>query len=253
MPSKSFIIKPFKVSVILGSIAAFLVVFSTSLWYFPTRFKWDIGNLFSLFFVDREKNFPTMYSALLLVLCAVILFVIASIKHKQPGSYYPHWLGLAYGFLLMACDEFVMLHELFIKPMTEVLGKHRNDLLHFSWVVVGIAVVVLVGLIYLRFLIKLPRRTMWLFIIAGVIYISGAVGMEMAGGIVVKVFGEMTREYIIASALEESLEFAGTVLFIYGLLDYLNHQVSGIQLNFKTGTEQAISQDVSFAKEESKL
>jgi len=37
------------------------------------------------------------------------------------------------------------------------------------------------GLVYLRFLVDLPPKTRHLFLIAGLVYISGVLGMEMVG------------------------------------------------------------------------
>jgi hypothetical protein len=232
MQSKTYEIKPFKVSFILAATAASLVFISTAIWYFPTRYKWDVGKFFDLFFVDREKNIPTMFSALILLLCAILIFVIASIRKGKPNSFYPHWIGLGIGFMVMSIDEFVMLHEMLIKPMDTLLGRHRSAFLQLGWVVPGIILVVVLALVYVWFLAKLPRRTLWIFIIAGALYLTGAIALEMVGGYIIKTFGEMTREYVIECTFEESCELFGTVLFIYGLLDYLKLQVQSIHLQF---------------------
>lgn len=236
MPSIHIKVQPFKFCFILLCIAGSLVGISTALWYFPTRFKWKIDILFELFYIDREKNIPTLYSVLLLSLCAILIFIIAFHRRGKPSSYFPHWLGLAFGFSLMACDEFMMLHELFVRPMNKVLGEDRSAFLNFSWVVPGIIVVTLLAVVYIRFLMKLPSRTRWLFIVAAILYLGGVIGMEILGGYIQKVYGDLQREYIIACHLEESLEYSGTVLFIYSLLDFIKQQAESIRFSFSSGS-----------------
>lgn len=250
MPTKIYQLKPLKTSAILAGIAVFFVIISTSIWYFPTRFKWNVGKWFDLFFIDREKNFPTYYQVLLLLCCSVLLFFIASLRKNHPQAYYPHWIGLAIGFLFMSCDEFIMLHEMLIKPSDQLLGRHRSDFLYFGWVVLGIILVLILLVVYAKFLVHLPRRTMWLCIASGVVYLGGAIGMEMVGGYVVKVFGEMTKQYVIAATIEESLEMAGMILFIYTLLDYIQRQFDSIQIRFKPENAVGIELPASEQKEE---
>ncbi len=232
MEQKSFQIKPLKIGIILISIAAFFSIFSTILWYFPTRFQWNIGPWFELFFVDREKNFPTAFSVLLLFTCFLLLVLIGAIKKGLKNSYLPHWITLAIGFLLMACDEFIMLHEKLIKPMNLLLGNKRSDLFYFGWVLPGAILVVILAIIFIKFLIHLPPRTRWLFIIGAVLYLTGAIVLEMLGGYIVKTFGPMTKQYVIAATIEESCEMSGTIVFIYALLDYISRQVNTIVLSF---------------------
>jgi hypothetical protein len=232
MEPKEIKIKPFKISAILAGIAVFIAILSTAIWYFPTRFQWDTGDLFNLFFIDREKNFPTMFQVTVLLFDTVLLFTIAYLRKKEVKSYFPHWMGLAFGFLFMSCDEFISLHEMLVKPFNHILGRHRSDMFYFSWVLPGIIVVVVLAIIYIKFLLNLPRKTMLVCLLAGLLYVGGAVGMEMVGGWVVETFGEMTKQYIIAATIEECLEMAGQILFVYGLLDYLAHQIGNIQLKF---------------------
>lgn len=235
MPNRNFQIKPVKFCLILLAIALVLDFISMSLWYFPTRFKFEVGAVYDLFFVDREQNFPTMYSALLLVLGAILIFVVAFIRRGQPKSFFPHWFGLGIGFSIMACDEYIMFHEKLSQPTDMILGDHHISMFWYSWVIPGMILVVILGLIYIRFIGHLPRRTRWLFLTAGFLYLFGVIILEMVGGYVIDVFGEFGKQYIITTTLEESFEFLGTIVFIYGLLDYLKQMVGSISFSFRNG------------------
>jgi hypothetical protein len=229
-------IKPFKFSIILACMAVFFDMFSMAIWYFPTRYKWDVGKLFDLFFVDQEQNFPTLFSVLLLGLCAVLFFIIAATVKGKPNSFYPHWFGLGIGFTVMACDEFVSMHEKLMKPTNQILGANRSAFLNFSWVVPGMILVAILALVYAWFLYKLPRKTMWMFLLAGALYLGGAIGMELVAGYIFKTYGSMSREFVIECSIEEGLEYTGTILLIYTLLDYLKQRLNSIRIEFAAET-----------------
>jgi hypothetical protein len=167
----------------------------------------------------------------MLVACAALLAVIA--RHSavvDGGATYWKWLAIL--FLFLAVDEDASLHELLIEPLRERLPMAGP--LYFAWVVpYGLAVLV-VGLVYLRFVRSLPVRTRRLFVAAGSIYLAGALGFEFAGG------WYLSREeasedflYSLLVAVEELLEMSGIVLFIYALLDHLRQRLGGAALRIR--------------------
>ena len=70
-----------------------------------------------------------------------------------------------------------------------------------------------------------------LFLIAGITYISGVLGMEMVGGAYVSQYGK-TLTYGIIGSFEELLEMSGILVMIYALLDYLSVHIKGVQFIF---------------------
>ena len=60
-------------------------------------------------------------------------------------------------------------------------------------------------LLYLRFLMQLPKRTMIMFIVPGAIYVIGAIGFEMLGGQERELYGH-TFLYYVLSTFEELFE-----------------------------------------------
>jgi hypothetical protein len=91
---------------------------------------------------------------------------------------------------------------------------------------------VLLGLVYLKFLFRLPKKTMVNFIVAGVVYVGGALGVELIGGRYREMQG-INFTYKMIATVEESLEMLGVVMFIRALLLYLSESYKEVQLRFK--------------------
>src|SRR5690606_9323065 len=83
-------------------------------------------------------------------------------------------------FLYLSVDEGAALHDRVQLPLREALGA--TGIWYHTWVVLGVAVVAILGASYIRFLAALPVRTRWGFLVAGALYVGGALGMEMVSG-----------------------------------------------------------------------
>lgn len=235
MTEHSWTIKPKRVLLILMGIAIFLNVMSLIVWYVPRRFQIDIGRMFELFFVDNENNVPTFFAVLLFIMCGLLLIYIGLITRFKNERFSKLWTILAIGFFYLACDDFMVLHEKLTKP-TNVLFRYlkiSNDI-QFSWVIPVVAILILVGIFFIPFFIHLPHRTKILFIVAGAIFLTGAIGMETLGGSIRSVFGPYSREYMIETSFEEFLEMAGPIVFLYSLLDYLSRKAAILKISIQS-------------------
>lgn len=175
-----------------------------------------------LAWVDGEGNIPAWYSASLLIFCSLLLAAITAAEKSHGGRYIAHWLFLSLIFVFLSLDESAQLHELSIAPLRELFGA--TGFLHYTWIVpAGICVALLV-IAYLGFLAKLPARTRRLFLMAGAVYVGGAMGVEAVSGKHASVHGRHNLTYHLIITVEELLEMAGAVLFIYALLDYVGRR-----------------------------
>lgn len=188
--------------------------------------------LIPAFDLDLEANVPTWASAVGLLLSAGLLGAIARAKRQAGAPYARHWAALALIFAALSVDEAASIHELASKPVREALGA--GGIFRFAWVIPGGAFVLLVGLAYARFLLALPRATRRLFVAAAVLYVGGALGMEMAGGYIVERFGRTSAAYLVSATVEESLEMLGIVVFIHALTAYLGAEVGEVRLRFSS-------------------
>lgn len=177
-----------------------------------------------LFSLSYEQNVPTWYSASLLLGCSLLLAIAAAGARKARLGFVSHWYGLAAAFLYISLDEFVQLHE------GAGGGLKLGGVLHFSWVVPASVVVAGLGVLYLRFLAHLPRTTRVRFVVAGAIYVTGALGMELPLGYWTERAGSDNVIYAAIDFVEESLEMVGMNLFLLALIDHLGAQ--GVRVVF---------------------
>ncbi len=174
--------------------------------------------LVNICYVDFEANLPSWYSSLALLTAALLLTVIARGKGRSGDPQRNKWRLLAVIFFLLSLDEIAMLHEFSIDPIRDAFGL--SGALSFAWVIPGALFVVGLGVYLLGFLRSLPRRTSTLFVAAGLLFVGGAIGVEMVSAAHASMHGEENFTYVLIVTLEEFLEMAGVVVFIHGLIDY---------------------------------
>jgi hypothetical protein len=173
----------------------------------------------AVFSVSNEGKLPTFYSGLTLLVAALLLAAIATHEHKNQGRFARHWFGLSVIFVFMAADELLEIHELSMGPMRRVFGITGGPLF-FAWVIPAAALLVLLAITYKRFLAALPRPSLRAFLIAGFVYVGGALGMELVGSAYFTTHSNDVIYGVIAT-IEEMGEMTGMALFILALLDHL--------------------------------
>lgn len=187
---------------------------------------WDEAGAVSYVSLSWEGNVPTWYTAALLLFCATLLAICAAEAKHRGGEPVAAWWALCVGFLYISMDEVSQLHEL--AAFLETSG----GVLYFSWVIPASIVVVVVGLSFMPFLRCLEPRMRWRFVIAGAIYVSGAVGMELPLGWWTHRYGDENLGYALIDWVEETLEILGLTLFALALLERLRSR--GVHVRFAT-------------------
>lgn len=160
---------------------------------------------------DDEGNLPTWFSAMLLACVALVSLGVSVVARAREGSLHRYWAGLAVIFGYLSLDEFTRLHEELIWQL-DGLAQGGGYLAH-PWVVVAAPLVVLFVLAYARFLLRLPRSIARLLVAAGVLYVGGALGLEIAGAPIVG----FNVGYILITSAEELLEMLGAGLCLYAV------------------------------------
>lgn len=164
--------------------------------------------------LSYERNLPTWYASGLLLCCALALFAHARAALTQRAR----WRGLGAAFVYLSLDEAVGLHE-----HLGVLELH--GVLYFSWVVPAAVLVALLGLVYLPFLRALPQRLRAQVLLAGALYVGGALGMELPLGWWTERHGDANLTYALIDHVEELLELLGAGLFLAALVEHLPGRV----------------------------
>ncbi len=184
----------------------------------------------SWFDLTTEQSIPTFYSSATLLFCSLLLTIITVVKRKN-GEQYLYWLGLATVFLFLSVDEAIGIHEHLNNKVHIMLNT--SGLFYFAWVIPYSIAGIVFLLVYVRFVFRLQSRIRNLFILAGLTYVTGAVGVEMIGGWYSELYGYSITYHIIAT-VEEVLEMTGIVIFIYALMSYIDLELKDIRLSIKS-------------------
>jgi hypothetical protein len=148
----------------------------------------------------------------------VLLFAcsarLATIARAERISHRRSWSVLAAIFAYLSLDEAIQIHE-----FLAWLPPAQSGLLHFGWVIPGAAITLLIGLAFVPFVRSLASEARWRFLLAGAIYVGGALGMEPLLGWWADTHGDDNLAYGVIDFVEESMELAGASLFLLALDD----------------------------------
>jgi len=199
-------------------------------------FKFILGHpyvygMVRLFDFDSESNIPTYFSSFILLFSAVLLQIIALFEKNKGNIFSYKWSFLSLVFLFLSIDEASSTHELFILPLREKFNL--SGIFYYSWIILGIIFVLLLLIFYYRFLFELPKETRNKFVIAGIVYLTGAIAFEMIGGYYIDLNPGKTLIYALITSFEESLEMLGVIIFINSLLHYIEKKKFEISLSFR--------------------
>ncbi len=233
--TSDFFISARKTRQFLLAIVAALILASTlvqlSQYFLPDYPLKD--NMTRLFYIDREGNIPSLFSALALFFCAILLATIARAQQLAGKRFFNHWRALSVLFGLLSLDELLSIHEIADLPLRSALNT--GGFMYFAWVIPGAIFVLACGLAFLRLLATLPAKILRLFLLAATLFLGGALGVEMVGAYVTYKWDQWNMLYVSVATLEEFLEMLGVVVFIYALLCYLKSQVKQARLYVRFG------------------
>jgi hypothetical protein len=181
-----------------------------------------------LFIVYEEANIASWFTSMLLLVSAQLLAGIAFVRARERQTHVLPWFVLALIFVGMSLEEITDLHVYAMFPLRQALNL--SGLFYFSWVIVALPVVAVIGAMYVPFLLRLPRQTCRSFILAGALYVGGALGVEMLIGPVWESVGKQHIATLLMSHVEEAMEMIGIVVFISALLGYIASQWAGLRI-----------------------
>ncbi len=183
-----------------------------------------------LFYVDLELNVPAFFSAVLMLSASALLGTIFIFKNRESSSLQWHWAILALGFLFMSFDEIVSVHERLIEPVRAMFGDGHLGVFYFAWVIPAIFLVMGLAIGFLRFLKELPKNTSIAFLLAGTLFLIGAIGFELLEGQHAEIHGKDNLFYMVMTSIEEGLEMGGIIVFIWALLIYVQRNYASVQV-----------------------
>lgn len=102
--------------------------------------------------------------------------------------------------------------------------KDNSEIFLYNWIIYYLSGALLLGIIFLKPLLELPKKTLINFFIAGGIFIFGAVVLEniamnfIENNAIEKSQIVITPEIFVLATLEELCEMFGVTYFIYSIL-----------------------------------
>lgn len=216
-----------RLSFLIVGLLILSAIFTSSVRYLPDYPLRDM--LKDIFDVNEEMSLPTFYSVYALQVCALLLGIIAHLTKVRRERYFRHWQILSFTFVYLSFDEALTLHE---RP-TEMIRESLNTsgFLYFAWVIPAAVLVAVFLLGYLKFLSALPIKIRSLFLIAGGIFVLGALGIEMVGSKIATMGLLDSTLYTLVSNCEEFLEMLGVLVFMYALLSFLRMKLSSVEIS----------------------
>jgi len=178
--------------------------------------KFDFIRMFDL---DMERNVPTLFSSAILLISAFLFYLLSKTPSEQKKGSRIFWLGLGFVFTFLAFDESAKIHEQ-LGDMTEKFVD-TTGYFHYPWVISYGILVLILGMLYFRFFWKMESKIFWSFMGAAAMFLSGAVGFDMLGGMEAEMHSTDTILYSFLYTIEESLEMFGVIYLIWILLNLL--------------------------------
>lgn len=226
---------PIAILKILFTVIGFLLLANIIVIFFKYNMdNWWIKKIILLFDFNEEDNFPSLYSSVTIFICAFLLYYISkNLNYSKTKR--SSWLILSFLFLFLGFDELFSFHEVLIP----IIKKYMDftGYFYYSWVIPYGFMVIFLGVIYIPFFLKLPKKTRTMFMLSALIYISGALGMELIGGNYQEIYGYENFQYAIIYTIEELLEMLGIAIFIYTLLYFIANYMNSNALKIKVKSD----------------
>lgn len=150
---------------------------------------------------------------------AVLLLLIGRIERGRGNGDSRYWWLLSGVMFYASIDELFAIDERCSAPVRDALDL--SGPLYFVWVIPFAFLVAVLGLVCLPFLNRLDSRARTLFVLAGLLYVGGAMGFEIIEGWLFESRGSHNLTYAATASLEETLEMAGVIVLLHALVQRL--------------------------------
>ena len=171
--------------------------------------------------LDFEESFYTWFSTVMLSAAAFMCFFLSLKDHGQTKNVKTQWRILGSLFFLLSADEMLSFHERISGMLSTSFTT--SGMFEFAWVIPALVIIPIFFFLFLPFIRHLHTHVSYTIIIAGSIFVFGAVGMEMIAGIFISennsqddVFTSPMYRFLVN--IEEGLEVLGVIVFIKALL-----------------------------------
>jgi hypothetical protein len=222
---------PFYIMLALMAFAVFLFIMGI-LSSSGVTFLYDPGIFRPVFSLGRESSIPTWYNSIVLFILAVLTAIITLGEVADKRRFTRQWGWLSLIFLAMSMEEVAAIREFVLTARIRDL-LHTSGIFYYAWVIPGMVLVLLFFVLYVNFILKLPRFVRLMFIIGAFVYVAGVIGVELLESYTHNVLPPsllQTRLSQIIEVAEEVCEIGGVIILIYAMLVYIwEHSVIPVQ------------------------
>jgi hypothetical protein len=132
----------------------------------------------------EESSVPTVLSVAGLLAAAGAAGLIMAAAREQRDPLWRSWAFVLGCLLFLALDEGAALHDRLTFPIQGLLDL--DGIFYIGWVLPYLALVVLCAVLLVPLALQLPRRTLLRLALAGALFVSCAMGLEMAESVLIQ-------------------------------------------------------------------
>ena len=181
---------------------------------------------------NSESNFPTLFSAFILLFASLLLWIIYQLT--EPGNRYRRrWILLSAIFLFLSLDEAVRIHEQIEILTRRIFTNDMSGFLKMTWTIPYVLFALTIAVYNYRFVLQLPNLIRKKFLLSGGLYVLAAAGTESLEGYLMQSTAGNRNVLITTITIQEFFEMASIILFISALLDYLSMKFKNINLRLE--------------------
>ncbi len=202
--------------VILFSVAMHALLQSLN-WYVYFQQNGQLYELSNRFDFDDESSVPTWIAQALFLAISATAFIAAYVqKFTAPRRL---WVFIGTVSLLFSLDEVASLHEYALQTLHVVAYQDAKPTEYANaWLLVLPFLTLIAGWVTWKIWLHFPKKTLVLFVISGLVFISGAVLIDLFTSVVDR---ETFLHQGILVGIEETAELLGTSVALYAIIQYL--------------------------------
>ncbi|MCX6519534.1 MAG: hypothetical protein NTZ21_02585 [Actinobacteria bacterium] len=207
-------IDPRPVTTVLFACCAVLTVAGVVAAWFAGQEQWK----YQLFELNTEANVPTWFSAVQLAFASLLAWGCASLHRSRGLGGTASWRLVAGALLFVSADEVAQFHEQISFQVRQTLDT--DGLLRFAWVIPYGGAVTVLALLLFGWWRSLPAATRRMLVLCAVMFVVGAVGLELVEGAYESWLGKDFGLRAL-TVLEEALEMFAVAALVGVFLRHL--------------------------------
>ena len=164
LSAKTIAVTLFLITVVLLVLHMVVYALQNSL---PASVAEPLDGLFNL---SRENNFPTYFSAFLLLFSGLLALVICQYKKSTKAKFRLQWMLLGLVLIFLSLDEAVQIHERLTKFTAPKFTFLDSAFLTFAWVIPYIILILVVAVYLLKFVLAAQQNPQSVYRLGHIVY-----------------------------------------------------------------------------------